>query len=412
MVDEIAHVVDPGGDVVLVLRNPKAPFAVWKDFYWEPQPKTSKKDKKKKKKKKRHSEPIPGAPDDEPAAEPVPAWPDDEPIAEAPFEESVPEPAEEPMPEPAIHEIERPSIGFGSVEGSQPAQDAQSDEESEVKFLLSSRHLILASRYFNAKLNGTWKEATRHAIDRRYHLEASDWDSDALLILMNIIHGRTRSVPRRVDCEMLAKIAVLVDYYDCHEVVEVFASMWIDALKDQLPSECSRDLVLWLLIAHVFQHDIFAKVTKTAVLAGRGPMPTMDLPIPPIVADLIDWRRQDAIGFILDSLNALQASLRSGLEGCSHECSCMNLGALDKQMHQENLLGLSEPYPGQSITGLETIVRGFSTPSWGSGWQHHPNGCTLDMMIKSRLDSEFEKNKEGFSLAEVAMSDVSRREGR
>ncbi|KAK2008325.1 hypothetical protein LZ32DRAFT_460230 [Colletotrichum eremochloae] len=445
MVDEIAHVVDPGGDVVLVLRNPNAPFAVWKESNWLPPPKLSKKEKKKKK-KKRYADPI-----DEPTPEAAVEAPADAPVdgpadapadgsadasadgpadapadgpADAPADGSADAPADEPIPEPDVHKIERHSIGFGSVEGSQPAQNTQSDEESEVKFLLSSRHLILASRYFNAKLNGTWKEATHHAVDKRYHLEASDWDSDALLLLMNVIHGRTRSVPRRVDCEMLAKIAVLVDYYDCHEVVEVFASMWIDALKDQLPSECSRDLVLWLLIAHVFQRDnifkqekVFEKITKTAVLGGCDLMPTMDLPISPIVVDLIDWRRQDAIGFILNSLNDLHESLRIGLEGCSHACSCMNLGALDTQMYQKKLLGLSEPYPDQSVIGLETTVRGFITPSWGSyswgsGWQAHSNGCALEMMIKSRLDSEFEKNKEGFSLAEVAMSDVSRRDRR
>jgi hypothetical protein len=41
------------------------------------------------------------------------------------------------------------------------------------------------------------------------------WDAEAVQILMDIIHGRTRSVLKAPSLEMLAKIAVLVGYYEC-----------------------------------------------------------------------------------------------------------------------------------------------------------------------------------------------------
>ncbi|KAK2030301.1 hypothetical protein LX32DRAFT_615728 [Colletotrichum zoysiae] len=380
MVDEIVHAVDPQGDVVLVLRNPKAPFAVWKDTDWAPPPvqpvqpgKICKKCKSKSNTCKKY-----------------------EICKKCRMAEQREQPSE--------------------AEQALLSHDTNAHQESEIKFLLSSRHLILASRYYDKKVNGTWEEATPHPADGRYHLEASDWDPAALLILMNVIHGRTRSVPRRVDCEMLAKIAVLVDYYDCLEAVEVFSSMWIDALNDQLPSECSRELVLWLLIAHVFhQDDVFAKITKTAVLGGQGPMPTLELPIPSIVVDLIDWRRQDAIAFILNSLNDLLVSLRKEPGDYNHVSSCVNLGALDRAMYKENLLGLSEPYLGHAVTKLETTVRAFRTPdrnSYSHRYSSGYDGSNLWTIINDRLDSESAKNKEGFSLSEVTMSDVSRREGK
>ncbi|EFQ26812.1 hypothetical protein CGRA01v4_08918 [Colletotrichum graminicola] len=348
MADEIVQAVDPKGDVVLVLRNPNAPFAVWEDTGWVPQSKTG----EDKSTKKVHPE------------------------------------------EPALL-----------------SHNTNVHQESETKLLLSSRHLILASHYFDKKLNGTWKEATPHPTDGRYHLEASDWDSDALLILMNVIHGRTRSVPRHVDCEMLAKIAVLVDYYKCHEVVEVYSSIWIDALKNQLPSECTRDLVLWLLIAYVFRvDDVFASITKTAVLKGQGPMPTMDLPIPPTVIDLIDWRRQHAIAFILNTLGDLLVTLRKSPGAYNDMSTCMTLGALDRAMYKEGLLGLSEPYLGHGVTSLETTVRGFDSTTYDPyRSSYHYGSGQLSRMIEGRLDSKFAKNKEGFSLAEVSVSDVSRR---
>ncbi|OHW97587.1 hypothetical protein CSPAE12_03640 [Colletotrichum incanum] len=391
MVNEILHTIDPGGDVVLVLRNPNAPFAVWKSYDWAP--------KSSENKEKKNDTSLFLVPDSTP--------------------EPIPEPVEDIL-DPDMPAPKRPSIDPGSGEHPRTVQNGNIDDGTEIKFLLSSRHLILASPYFKAKLNGTWKEATPHPFDRRYHLEASDWDPDALLILMQVIHGRMRSVPRRVDCEMLAKIAILVDYYGCHEIIEVLSTIWIDALKDQLPSECNRDLVLWLSISHVFQQDeLFSRVTKTAVLESQSPIPTMDLPIRPIIiglaltlADLIDWRRQDAIGFILNALDDLLVSLRNGSAGCSHACSCMLLGALDKIMHEQNLLGLSEPYLGYGVNATEMIVRSFGSPAWFLPYQRHPHNCTLLQLVESRLDSEFAKNKEGFSLAEAAMSDVSRRKGK
>ncbi|CAJ2508725.1 Uu.00g137510.m01.CDS01 [Anthostomella pinea] len=44
---------------------------------------------------------------------------------------------------------------------------------------------------------------------------AEDWDANALSILMYVIHGRHRGVPRSASLELLTKIAVLVDYYKC-----------------------------------------------------------------------------------------------------------------------------------------------------------------------------------------------------
>ncbi|KAK1990843.1 hypothetical protein LX36DRAFT_620201 [Colletotrichum falcatum] len=346
MVDEIVHAVDPQGDVVLVLRNPNAPFAVWKDSEWVSRPTPS-----------------------------------------------------EVEPVLLTHSPDDPSEALSAL----LSHNTNIDEEPEIKFLLSSRHLILASRYFNTKLNGAWKEATPDPTDRRYHLEASDWDPDALLVLMNVIHGRTRSVPRSIDCEMLAKIAVLVDYYDCHEVVEVFASMWVDALKNQLPSECGRDLVLWLLISYVFQQDdAFAQITKTAVVKGQGPMPTTNLPIPSIVLDLIDWRRQDAVQFILNALNDLRESFLNHPHDDVQ--SCVSLGALDKAMYREKLLGLREPYIDHSVIDMETIARGFSTPSWDA--YEYERISSLSELVASRLNPKFEEKKKGFSLAEAARQDV------
>ncbi|KAK6206184.1 hypothetical protein QIS74_13603 [Colletotrichum tabaci] len=185
-------------------------------------------------------------------------------------------------------------------------EPAESGKETEIKYLVSSRHLTLASTKFEAEFKGPWMEGSVKNIDGCYPIDASEWDPDALLILMRVIHGQTRSIPRQVGLEMLAKIAVLVDDYNSSEVVEVFANIWIDALKDKLSTQYGRDDVLWLLISYVFQQeDIFLQMTKIAVTQSTGPVPTLELPIPSILTDLIDWQRQEAVEFILKTLQTL-----------------------------------------------------------------------------------------------------------
>lgn len=48
------------------------------------------------------------------------------------------------------------------------------------------------------------------------------FDSSALKLLLDIIHGKARRVLRSLDLEMLAKVSVFLDDFECYEEVEVF----------------------------------------------------------------------------------------------------------------------------------------------------------------------------------------------
>ncbi|KAH8655651.1 hypothetical protein BX600DRAFT_385393 [Xylariales sp. PMI_506] len=124
---------------------------------------------------------------------------------------------------------------------------------------LSSRHLRLASPYFERMLGGNLQESTPQSNDKHL-ISAEDWDADAILIIMNVIHGRTRSVPRAVDLETLAKIAVLVAYYKCHESMGIIVPLWVAELKLKLPQEYGRDLVLWCWFHGCFLKSICLKL--------------------------------------------------------------------------------------------------------------------------------------------------------
>jgi hypothetical protein len=155
------------------------------------------------------------------------------------------------------------------------------DEHPETRLRVSSRHLTLASPYFKRMLKGPWREGNELASDGRVSIPMEVCDSPSLVILMNIIHGHTRKVPRSVDLDMLAKISVLVDLYECAEAVELFADTWIDQLKNDLPTTYVRDLILWTCISWVFRKSAeFKKLTAIAQMQSQEPIQTLGLPIP------------------------------------------------------------------------------------------------------------------------------------
>lgn len=150
----------------------------------------------------------------------------------------------------------------------------------EIYMRLSSKHLFLASAYFQTLMANDWME-TNAENGYSYTITAEDWDKKALLILMNIIHGQTQKVDQIFDLEMLTKIAVLVDYYKCNKAVHFFANSWINRLKQPLPSSYGRDLLLRLFVSYVFSESYtFKTLTKTIIYESRGSIHTLGLAIP------------------------------------------------------------------------------------------------------------------------------------
>lgn len=154
------------------------------------------------------------------------------------------------------------------------------DETAEIQMQLSSKHLALASTYFQRMMANDWKES-KSENGYAYTITADDWNADALIIMMNIIHGQTQKVPKSVDVEKLAKIAVLVDYYECHKAIHWFAEVWIGRIREPRYMSYSRDTLLRLFVYYVFSdNDAFTKLTKTIIFESRGPIHTLGLPIP------------------------------------------------------------------------------------------------------------------------------------
>jgi hypothetical protein len=146
----------------------------------------------------------------------------------------------------------------------EPGKDRELEFTRTIYLRVSSRHLILASAMFRTMLS-----SDKFSEGRSLHSEGNliiklPDDPAALIILMYIVHGMTRKVPRHVPLDTLARLASLVSYYQLHEAVELFSDTWIANLKQKaFPRTRVPDAIPWLFVSWVFQKENeFEKITR------------------------------------------------------------------------------------------------------------------------------------------------------
>jgi hypothetical protein len=157
-------------------------------------------------------------------------------------------------------------------------------EEDGIYFHVSSRHLMEASGHFRRMMSGgKWKEGIREE-NGFFYTKTKEWDNEAFLILMNVFHLRNSRVPSSVSLEMMAKIAILVDFYECWEAIDIYKTIWVQNLKSSqlVPVTYGRDLVMWICVTQVFGlHVEFKQATKVAMMQSKDTIQALELPIYP-----------------------------------------------------------------------------------------------------------------------------------
>ncbi|GMF75137.1 unnamed protein product [Aspergillus oryzae] len=236
MMDQPSHIIDPDGEVIILLRNTTLQGPTVEEAVEEAV-----------------EVPVDVAVDVA-AEEPV----------EVPVDVAVDVAAEEPVRAQIETDLVRESL-----------------DEACFRIQVSAKHLILASPVFKKILTGGWKESVTYLQKGSVEITAESWDIEALLILLRAIHGQQYHVPQKLTLEMLAKVAVLVDFYDCKEAVYIWTTIWIDALEEKIPKIYSRDLLLWLWISWVFQLQAqFKESTSTVMSWSDGWIDDFGFPVP------------------------------------------------------------------------------------------------------------------------------------
>jgi BTB/POZ domain len=143
-----------------------------------------------------------------------------------------------------------------------------------VHMLVSAKHMMLASPVFKAMLeHSTFKEGRKLSSAGKVEVSLPDDDPTSFKIILDIIHGRNKQVPRQISLQLLTEISVLVNKYQMTEAVESFSEGWIDALKGGLPTKYTRDEEIWVVhywlgISWVFGKD--EEFKNMTALTERG----------------------------------------------------------------------------------------------------------------------------------------------
>ena len=151
-----------------------------------------------------------------------------------------------------------------------------------VHWSVSSRHLRLASPVFRNMMSSQWQEGEKHSSDGRFHITATEWYTTEFEIFLHILHGCHSKVPDVILLEQMAKLAVLVSYYQAHEAMGLYPRHWLRTVERMfpIPSGYCRDVVLWIFVAKVFGFsDEYQRAKDVVVWHATMPLDTLELPI-------------------------------------------------------------------------------------------------------------------------------------
>lgn len=177
------------------------------------------------------------------------------------------------------------SSGEGSPRKKQKLSDSETTERA-VRFRASSKHLSLASGYFKARLGRRWHEGKELAStgSAEVLVDSPGCDSTTLEIIMDILHLRTRKVPKQIGFDILLNIALATDYLQCHEAVEPYGYRWLQDLAPRMQNRFSSSTKCWMFMAHVYKRNcLFRICTRLAQQEANGPFDSGCLPFPAFI---------------------------------------------------------------------------------------------------------------------------------
>jgi hypothetical protein len=155
---------------------------------------------------------------------------------------------------------------------------------AEVRFQVSSAHLILASPYFKSSLTGPWKEAQALEADQNVELDCPSFDTESMLIFLRIVHAQPWELPDTVEADLLAKLAVVGDYYGCQRLVKYHAAKWVVCVDRTSEIDERRELAVGLWNSWFFQHSQnFSAYSSLIIQQARSTITPLGLPIPSTV---------------------------------------------------------------------------------------------------------------------------------
>ncbi|KAG6990352.1 hypothetical protein FocnCong_v020262 [Fusarium oxysporum f. sp. conglutinans] len=251
-----------------------------------------------------------------------------------------------------------------------------------------------------------FKEATPEEADGLYHWKFDAiFDPTAFEIVMKIIHGKNRDIPRAVDVQVLAGISAVVDDLECHDVLWFFAKGWLAVLSQVNALITQKDVAQRILISFVF-HDpvMFEAFTKAAITGHWIFMQIPGLPIRPKILQEIQKRREKALAKLADGLYDVERKLLGQKLGCSPGCRAMLLGTLIQVMNEYDLYSPrpAKPFYSLSFKTITESMRKRQLPEYYSSVNESPignhSGTWNISLYPSRPNSQARNRQSGWGF--------------
>lgn len=166
------------------------------------------------------------------------------------------------------------------------------DVEDATYFRVSSKHLKMASSYFNSVLSDRWPEGRLLAQNGEIEIKFDAFDPDALLIILNVLHFKFRQLPEKMSLQQLVNVAVATDYFRFHEVIAPFATNWLEKMRPKSTKKLyewqgstpylvpKNELANFITIAWIFQAtNPLEQFIKQAIKTGTEDFDKKCLPI-------------------------------------------------------------------------------------------------------------------------------------
>jgi hypothetical protein len=227
------------------------------------------------------------------------------------------------------------------------------ESPTPARFLVSSKHLTLASAFFKAQFSTNWRVGSELALNGsvKVHLSSTEHDSETMHILLHIIHGRQRQVPFEVTQDRLWKVALATDFFLCHEALQTWGLWCSRGLVREFPRDFTSSTWEWIFISYVFGWDsLFKHPTKIAQQKSCAAAYDGTSPVPKWILDEIYTKRNDYLQQCFDLAHERVAYLASYDKRCTFDCDAMKAGALLKYLGNFTVMRL------QAARGYQPII--------------------------------------------------------
>ncbi|KAF9894297.1 hypothetical protein FE257_007800 [Aspergillus nanangensis] len=163
-------------------------------------------------------------------------------------------------------------------------------------FRVSSEHLRLGSVYLAGMVKQIMSEAGELGAKQPYRWNCQDADPDAIRIILFLLHNRTREVPETATNGEMVRLTRLADRFQCLEVIVSSINQWISQViaSSTWPSLETTAVVIFLSWKLELP-DYFRSSTQEAAILMNKKFNSMELPIPPLVADAITENRKKGL---------------------------------------------------------------------------------------------------------------------